>query len=312
MTRIALLLLLSWWMTPLLAQQTETIYLDSTDQSANLYVVVYPEQLPYKGVLFLIPGFAERPKHVLSETDLPKYAAQQGLLTVIPTFKTGVTSFGIDNATQQSFREILEHVVFKFHLSPFKFYIGGFSIGGSCALRFAELANQDDYQYKPTAVFAIDPPLDFERLYHSYKRNVRLAVKTRPNFESVYMIGRIEQEMGGSPEQARANYYQYSPYSFSDTTQTAIKSLLQTPIRIYTEPDINWWLTERGSDYSAINALDASCMMNELNRLGNKKACLITTQGKGFRKENNMRHPHSWNIVEAAELVEWLFLQQRP
>ncbi len=310
MTRIALFCLLSLWMSQLFAQKTETIYLDSTDRSANLYLVVYPEKLPYKGVLFLIPGFAEKPKHVLSETDLPLYATQQGLLTVIPTFKTGVTSFGIDSATQQSFREILEHVIFKFHLSNFKFYIGGFSIGGSCALRFAELANQDNYQYKPTAVFAIDPPLDFERLYDSYKRQVRLSVKTRPSVEAVYMIGRIEQEMGGNPDQARTNYYQYSPYSFSDTMQTAIKSLLQTPIRIYSEPDIHWWLSERGSDYSAMNALDASCMINELNRLGNKKATLITTENKGYRKENNMRHPHSWNIMEPTELIQWLYSQK--
>lgn len=309
MTRIALFLMLWLRTTHFFAQQTETIYLDSTDQSANLYLVVYPETSPYKGVLFLLPGFAEKPKHVLSETNLPKYAAQQGLLTVIPTFKTGVTSFGIDHATQQSFQEILEHVISRFHLSNFKFYIGGFSIGGSCALRFAELANQNDDPHKPTAVFAIDPPLDFERLYHSYKRNVRLSVNARPNFESVYMIGRIEQEMGGSPEQVRASYYQHSPYSFSDTTQSAIQHLLQTPIRIYTEPDINWWIQERGSDYSSMNALDASCMINELNRLGNKKASLITTENKGYRKENNMRHPHSWSIVEPADLIQWLYSQ---
>lgn len=299
-------------MSHLFGQQTELIYLDSTDQSANLYLVVYPDQLPYKGVLFLIPGFAEKASHVLSESSLPKYAAQQGMLTVIPTFKTGITSFGVDSLTQQSFRELLEHVIFKFRLSNFKFYIGGFSIGGSCALKFAELAQQENYAHKPTAVFAIDPPLDFERLYDSYKRQVRLSVKTRPSVEAVYMIGRIEQEMGGNPEQARANYFKHSPYSFLDTTQTAIKHLLNTPIQIFTEPDINWWLTERGSDYSAMNALDASCMINELNRLGNKKAALMTTQGKGYRKENNTRHPHSWSIVESAALMEWLLLQQRP
>ena len=290
-------------------QKTEKIYLDKSDNNSNCYLAIYPEKLPWKGYLFLIPSFGEMPEGVLMQTDLPKLAAEQGILTIIPTFKTGVKSFGIDSLSQQSFKEILEDVIRKNKLSGLKFYVGGFSIGGSCAVKFAELAIRENFKFKPDAVFVIDPPLDFERFYNSNKRTVRLSVNSQPSQEAIYMIERIEKEMKGTPESTIQNYYKYSPYSFSDTKQTAIKYLINTPIRFYTEPDINWWLKERGGDYSGMNALDGSCMINELNRLGNSKAYFIATKNKGYRKPDNRRHPHSWSIVDNTELINWLLAQ---
>ena len=291
-------------------QKIEKVYLDKNDNTSNCYLAIYPSTLPLKGFMFLIPGFGETPEGVQMQTDLSKLAAEQGILTIIPTFKTGVKTLGIDDLTQQSFREMIEDIASKNKLLDTKFYIGGFSIGGSCAVRFAELAVKDNFKYKPNAVFVIDPPLDFERFYKSNKRTLRLSVNSQPNQEAVYMVDRIEKEMNGTPETAIQNYYKYSPYSFSDTKQTAIKYLINTPIRFYTEPDISWWLKERGGDYSGMNALDGSCMINELNRLGNSNAFLITTQNKGFRKPDNRRHPHSWSIVDNNELIKWLLSQE--
>ena len=115
-----------------------------------------------------------------------------------------------------------------------------------------------------------------------------------------------EKEMGGTPETALQNFYNNSPYSFSDTTQRAIKALLKTPIMIISEPDIQWWLTQRGYDYSYINITDQAAMINELQKLGNDKAVLITTTEKGYRKSNNVRHPHSWSIADPKQTVKWL------
>jgi hypothetical protein len=290
-------------------QDIEKVYLDKNDSTINRYLEISPTNLQMKGFMFLIPSFREKPEDVLMQTDLSKLAAEQGILTIIPTFKTGIESFGIDSLSQQSLKEIIEDVASKHKLMGLKFYVGGFSIGGSCAVKFAELAIKDNFKYKPNAVFAVDPPLDFERFYHSYKRTLRLSVNSQPNQEAVYMIERIEKEMNGTPEAAIQNYYKYSPYSFSDMKQTAIKFLINIPIRIYTEPDINWWLKERGEDYSGMNALDGSCMINELNRLGNHNAYLITTQNKGYRKPDNRRHPHSWSIIDNNELIKWLLNQ---
>ena len=127
-----------------------------------------------------------------------------------------------------------------------------------------------------------------------------------PSGENTFMILNLEEIMSGAPDQSLGNYQRLSPSSRSDTTQRAVKNLSNTPIRLYTEPDIAWWMRERGGDHSGMNALDCSAMINELNRLGNSEAMLIITENKGYRKPDNKRHPHSWSIVDNNELIELL------
>jgi len=304
-----LLLTCSMLTTPCLGQKVATpkkeiVFLDATDKTKNTYTIIYPPKLPWKGYLFLVPGFGETAAAVLEQTNLPNQLALNGILTIIPTFQDGVLSLGIDRLSQQTFEKILKDVTSKHQLIDQKFYVGGFSIGGSCVLKYAENAT-----VKPTAVFAIDPPVDFERFYKSAKRDLRLSKENEANPENVYMIDRLEKEMGGSPDTHLSEYYKMSPYSFSDTTQTEIKKLLTIPLRIYTEPDINWWLKERGADFTSMNATECSAMINELNRLGNPKATLRTTLNRGYRNPDHRRHPHSWSIVDNDELINWLLKQ---
>ena len=279
----------------------EKVYLDKTDTTKNCYTLIYPPNLPWKGFIFLIPGFGETPERVFQQTDLAQKLALSGILTVIPTFDDGVLSFGVDSVSQHSFERILLDVMSKHKLNGLRFYVGGYSIGGSCSLKYAE-----NGKVKPTAIFAIDSPLDFERVYNSAKRDIRLAKDSAPNEENIYIIERLEKEIGGSPENYLSEYYKFSPYSFSDTTQSAIKKLTKTPIRIYIEPDINWWMKERNADYTSMNSTESSALINELNRLGNTQAALIITQNKGYRKPDNTKHPHSWSIVDNDELIQWL------
>ena len=283
----------------------EKVFLEKTDTTKSCYTIIYPPKIPWKGYLFLVPGFGETAENVLQQTDLPKKLAQKGILTIIPTFQDGVLSFGVDSLSQQTFDRILKDVTSKHKLIDQKFYVGGFSIGGSCALKYAENA-----MIKPTAIFAIDPPLDFERFYNSAKRDIRLSKDNEANQENIYMIERLEKETGGSPKTNLNQYYNLSPYSFSDTNQTAIKKLTNMPLRIYTEPDVDWWLKERNADLTNMNATECSAMINELNRLGNQNAELITTQKKGYRKPDHKRHPHSWSIVDNEELITWLLKQK--
>jgi hypothetical protein len=283
----------------------EKVYLDKTDSTKSCYTIIFPPKLPWVGFIFLIPGFGETAERVFQQTNLPKKLALNGILTIIPNFQDGVLSFGVDSLSQQSFDKILEDVNSKHKLGNQNFYVGGYSIGGSCAIKYAENA-----KVKPRAVFAIDSPLDFERLYNSAKRDIRLSKDNNPNEENLYIVERLEKETGGSPSNFLAEYYKFSPYSFSDTTQSAIKKLINTPVRIYTEPDINWWMKERRADFTSMNSTESSAFINELNRLGNNNATLITTRNKGYRKPDNIRHPHSWSIVDNDELIKWLLGQR--
>ena len=268
-------------------QKLETVYLNQKDTSQNMYIAVVPERRPIAAFMFLLDGFGATPKDVINQTALPLNASIKGILTIIPVLKTGPLYFGTDSLSQASLKDQIECVARKYDLEGKDFYIGGFSIGGSCAVKYAELAVRDNYPIKPKAVFAVDPPLDWERDYKAAKRVVRLSKPGKVDGEVTYIIGRIEKEMGGTPETALANYYAMSPYSYSDTSQRAIKSLVNTPIMIFSEPDIQWWLSQRGYDYSYINITDQAGMINELQKLGNRNALLVTTTNKGFRQPGN-------------------------
>lgn len=282
----------------------EKVFLDK-DTTRNCYLIIFPSKLPIKGYVFLLPGFSETAERVMQQSSLPIQLAESGLLTIIPTLQEGVFSFGIDDSSQQSFKKIILDVREKNKLTNQPFYLGGYSIGGSCVLKYAE-----DSDNKPNAVFAIDPPIDFEQMYYSNLRHLRLSINKEPNKESVFLVKKIKEMMNGTPQNSIANYYKISPYSYSDTSQSAIKKLLKIPLRIYTEPDIHWWMKERGMDYTNMNSTFHSAMINELNLLGNENATLITTQNKGYRKPDNSRHPHSWSIVDSDELIEWLLKQK--
>ncbi len=292
------------------AQKIEKVYLDKKDSSKNYYIAVLPENKTITSFMFLLDGFGAEPQNVIIETKLPEKAARQGILTILPVLETGSFYFGTDSASQASLKKQIENVVKKYDLQGKDFYIGGFSIGGSCAVKYSELAIKNNYPIKPKAVFAGDPPLDWERFYYSCKRITRLSEPQNISGEVTALIDKIEKEMKGTPETARENFYNNSPYSFSDTTQRAIKPLVHTPLMIVAEPDIQWWLKNRGYDYNDLNVVDHAAMINELQKLGNKKAILVTTEDKGYRQPGNKRHPHSWSILDPETVISWLLKQE--
>lgn len=302
---IALLLILTistLWQCKPEAQKANMlkVFLD-TDSSKNCYTVIYPKNKEIKAYLFLLPGLGENADRVLEQSTLPFTMAEKGILTIIPTLQDGVLAFGIDSSSQLSLQKIIEDVRLKNKLTNVPFYMGGYSIGGACILKYSE-----DASIKPKAIFAIDPPIDFEQLYQSAKRQIRITRGLPGNEEEHFILAKIDSIMKGSPEIAYENYRLLSPYTFTDSTQRAIKHLLQTPLRLYTEPDIHWWMKERRQDYTNMNSTYHSAMINELKLLGNKNANLITTANKGFRKPENNKHPHSWSIVDQEELINWL------
>lgn len=289
-------------------QNIEKVFLNKSDSTKNYYLAFKPTQ-EIKAFLFLIPGRFETPENVLSQTELPFDVSERGILTIIPVFRNGFASLGFDEITQNSLQQMIGHVLDRYKLSGNRFYIGGFSIGGAASLKYAELAVKHKYKHIPNAVFGIDPPLDFERYYNSSKRVLRLFHNKTPNNEPEMMMKDLEVLLGGPPDVKQKEYQRASPYSFSDIAQTNIRYLVNMPILIFSEPDVRWSLENRGYDVSHMNIRDQSGLINELHLLGNFKAVLITTNGKGFRKPDNIRHPHSWSIADSQTLLDWLEAQ---
>ena len=83
-----------------------------------------------------------------------------------------------------------------------------------------------------------------------------------------------------------------------------VKYLTSIPVRLYSDPDINWFITQRNGPVEWTNLADISACIVQLRLLGNLKAEYISCLGKGFLP-NGERHPHAFSMLDADEFIAW-------
>ena len=289
-------------------QTKEFIYLNPKDSSTN-YFIAYKPSGQAKGLLLLLTSFGETPEIASNETDIQNIAFKEGYLTVFASLQLGTQTFFIDSLSQTTLDQLIPHIQKRYKLTDKPFYLGGFSLGGSGVVKYAERAYSRTDIARPKAIFAIDPPLDFERMYYSLQYSIRNGTSEASKQEANYFIKRLEYEFQSIPQVDSKPFQTISPYSFSDTSQKNIKTLANCPILLISEPDILWQMEERNRSIYDLNTLDCSMAINSLRLLGNKRAQLILTTGKGYRKLTGKRNPHSWSILDTQQTMKWLLSQ---
>lgn len=289
------------------SQQISYTYLNPKDSSANFFIT-YRNPSDTLGLLLLLPGFGEDPNHVLTESDLPEKAAARGLTTVIASLPEGWKTFYPDSSSQAALDHLIPLLLEKYHLKGKKFFLGGFSLGGSGVVKYAERAAKSAILTKPSAIFSIDPPLDFERMYYSLIKKSQLipGSDTTKNFTN-FFLDIIQKKFHGSPSSNPSAYTTISPYSFTHPAFNT-PSLSKLPIMLICEPDIDHAMKNSDWGYFDLNVVDCSSLIGCLNMVGNKDAILITTSNRGYRKDTKIKNPHSWSIADAAKVLDWLLL----
>lgn len=282
-------------------------YFDKEDSSKNFAIVYRPNE-PATKLLVLLPAFGESPQMAEIETDIPKVAVAQSILTVILSNNEGNLSFQIDQNGQTFLDTIIPFLLNKYQIPNEQYYLGGFSIGGSAVVKYVQHCNVYDILPKPKAVFAIDPPLDFYRLYNVYNRWLDDTASYFNNKKLyITMLEKMRTYFRGDVSNAYDNYLKLSPYSYEDRSNVGVRLFEKDmPIRIYCEPDFNWAINEKHWNGYDLNVIDNVSFINELKKLGNNNAQLILTKDKGFRRILKFKHPHSWSIADANEIVKWL------
>jgi hypothetical protein len=191
------------------------------------------------------------------------------------------------------------------------------SLAGTRAMKFGIWCLQGKSQrgIRPKAIAVCDAPLDFVRFWRQLDRSKRLRQNEISANEAAWVTAVLERNLGGTPADNISAYYDYSPYCYEQELEgisangyaagSNASFLAKTAIRAYTEPDVTWWMENRGNDYYSLNTIDAASLVNYLRLLGNEHAELMLTQNKGYHPDGS-RHPHSWSIADNGELVEWL------
>lgn len=285
------------------AQNYEKIILDKDDPERGYYLAIKPIE-EIKGVLVLFPGYAESAEMVLPETKLHNTAFSNGLMTLVIPIGPKIYA---DVPTLSAINRALTDSIKRFGLDKNKMVVGGFSAGGTVALRYVEkcVEKPSDFPIMPKAVFAIDSPVDIVNLWEYFDRERAKNFSEAGVNEANFVQPIMEKELGGTPITNLKRYIEQSPFYAKSVDLGNERFLKQLPVRVYHDMDVVWQLKNRARSLYDNNALCSSEMINRLILMGNTQAEFIQTDRKGYRS-NGMRHPHAWSIVNEVECIHWI------
>lgn len=279
------------------------IYVNDDNSLELFYYALVPKKI--HGALVLFPPTWQKTETVINHNiELIQTAHDKGLLVIVPSINYNLC---LDETSMSFVNGVFTDVLKKYAPPADKFVFGGFSLGGMNAIRYTEMAYENVAQtvVKPKAVYGVDPPLDWARMYRTFERILEKNFSLPAMNEASDYIAKIKREFGGSPDDFPDIFIQHSMYSRSEKDGGNAQHLKSVPVRIYSDPDIDWHLKERRSSFYDINAVDQTAMINYLLLQGNDKAEYINCLGKGYRMDGR-RHPHSWSLVDPNECIDWM------
>ena len=264
----------------------------------------YTLWLPKENSKGLVVFFDEN-RDTINKTPIIDLALKNKLATLFVT-TDNQAEFLFEESKIKELEGYINEVIRKNNIPKDNMLYCGMSLAGTRALKLAAFAQSEGSLYKliPKAIAICDAPLDMVRNYNECKKASVLNLNPIGATESEWVSSYLKTNLNGTPQESLNAYITYSPFCYTAENGGNAKAFKNIYVRCYTEPDVNWWIENRGRDYYGMNAIDLAALVNQLKILGSKKAELITTTDKGVR-EDGSRHPHSWSIVDEKELIEW-------
>lgn len=285
------------------AQTITRAWFNPVDSVYGFYTVTEPASGQPKAALVLFDGFGGNAEKFLKETTIDEEAYKNELLLIcVPTGRR----LYADDAIQELLNIILRHAIDKYSLPKDKFALGGFSSGGTIAVRYAELAKENPAKFpiQPRAVFTGDSPLDLATLYRSSEKELQNGFDGWWLGESRMIIDSLTAK-AGKPGVNKENWKKINPFDVADPAPGNEQFLKDIAFRTYHDVDIDWQLQNRRRSVYQTNMAPASELVSRLLLRGHKEAEFIQSKIQGMRSDGQ-RHPHSWNIIDAKELMRWL------
>jgi hypothetical protein len=284
-----------------LAQNAEKIVVNSKDTVSGYYLAVRPPA-EVKGVLVLLDGFAGSPESVMVESHLPQVAFANGILTVAASMGEKLYA---DSVVIGRMNRIMDDVKRRYKVPANKFVLGGFSAGGTISLRYTELCKESPSRYpiNPAAVFAVDSPVDLIQLWDFFEKQIIKNYSDMAVNEAKFVSALMRQEHG-TPKEKLATYRWLTPFYYEEKGEGNEQFLKSIPVRVYHDVDIVWRLQNRRQSVYEGNYLNSSELVLRLMLMKNEAAEFV--KGRTGYRSNGMRHPHSWNIVDEIELIQWM------
>ncbi|MCP9763050.1 hypothetical protein [Lacihabitans soyangensis] len=255
-----------------------------------------------KKVLILFGGFGEKPEDIKREFNILEIAKENNTALIYMNYNQ---KLWLEENEKRELSGQLQKIFQVNNLPRKDIYFGGFSSGGNVTLLISSfLIENKIYNLKPKGVFIIDSPIDLVALYRSSEKNLKRNFSEVSVQESKWIIETLGNKFG-NPTDNILKYQDYAVYTSTTNYTDNLKSLKNTKMRFYTEPDTLWWKENRKADFDQMNAFYIKILYENLNKIGFDKVEYLPTENKGFRA-NGVRHPHSWSIVDKEDLMQWM------
>jgi hypothetical protein len=231
--------------------------------------------------------------------------AQRGLAMIHIGTKYRL-EFLFDKEAKREIAQQLSDVCDEFDLPGNNLLFAGMSLEGHRALTMAQFLQEyeEEFPIKARAVVLCDAPLDWIRVYRSKERIIQRNQHPTAVNEASWVKAYLESNLGTLRMDDMESYLDFSTFSALEMESRKLELMPGLAVRAYTEPDIHWWMENRGYDYYDINSVDAAALINALRLSGNTESELIVTSGKGWITDD-VRHPHSWSIIDESEMLDW-------
>lgn len=254
-----------------------------------------------KVLLVLFPGGGHTSKNIKEEFKILPSAEVANVSVLLMNFNRHLWIMKED---AQQLGGVLQGVVDQYDLQENPIYMGGMSMGGNVALSLSNYLHDQQSLLFPKGVFIIDSPIDLYRLYENALVDLSKEGLTEQRLAEPRWIVETLENTFGKQDDLLVNIAEQSPFTFK-TQKMSVPNLSQTQLRLYTEPDVEWWRTNRGTIFEQTNAYMIQNIHKWLKEVGWEQTELIQTKNKGYRA-NGDRHPHSWSIVDVDELLQWM------
>jgi hypothetical protein len=255
-----------------------------------------------KAVLILFGGYGEKPADIKREFEISEIAKNNQISLIFMNYSN---KLWLEENEKMNLAKLLQNTLEKHNLNKNDIYIGGFSSGGIVSLLISNyITGMKQFYIDPKGVFIVDSPIDLLGLHKASKKNIERNFSDIAVQESNWIIDKFDKKLG-NPKNGISNYEKHSVYTLESNYTKNLKKLKNTKIRLYTEPDIDWWKKNRMADYEQTNAFHINKLSESLKDLGFKSVEYIPTKNKGYRA-NGERHPHSWSIIDKENLIDWI------
>ena len=253
-----------------------------------------------KATLVLFPCFPCDIENTKNEFPIIEEANKKGVSVILMNYNFKLY---LKDSELQSLSKHFNSIFENNKLSTDNVYIGGFSGGGNVTLLLSNYLIKEENSIQPKGVFIVDSPVDLLGLYKVAEKNIISNFSSESVEEANWIIANFNSEFG-NPKDSIAMYEKLSPYTLETNTISNIENLKNLKIRLYTEPDFDWWLKNRKNQKDEINSYFIEQLYNDLKIKEIQKIELINTKNKGYRADGT-RHPHSWAIVDKENLLNW-------